>query len=292
MNLPAPFFILGNPRSGTTLLRLMLDAHPDVTVPPECGFMIWFYPKYNSWNAQDCTKETVELFVADLKTAKKIDSWDLNFDKLEEHLLNVAPASYAHLVDEVYSFFASQHHTSRQLWGDKNNFYLNHIKEIIEIFNQARFIHIIRDGRDVACSYKELNNKKIHSDFAPKLTNSIKEIAKEWQENNVLILNDLEQCVRKDRFISVRFEDLVLSPSDELRKVSQFLDIDYHPNMLAYYTYSKTYEPDEYLQWKSHTKKAPQTSRIKRYLSDLTTTEIAEFNHQANGLLTRFQYEC
>ena len=69
-----PFFILGNPRSGTTLLRLMLDAHPKMTVPPECGFIVWFYDKYKSWSDSDKSTLNIQMFIEDLQTAKKISS--------------------------------------------------------------------------------------------------------------------------------------------------------------------------------------------------------------------------
>ena len=57
------FFILGNPRSGTTLLRLMLNSHPKLGVPPECGMIQWWNEKYKNKNLQD----VYDTFINDIK---------------------------------------------------------------------------------------------------------------------------------------------------------------------------------------------------------------------------------
>jgi len=61
-------FILGNPRSGTSLLRLMLNANTHIVSPPESGFLHWWYKKYNAWSTADNSKENIAAFVKDLST--------------------------------------------------------------------------------------------------------------------------------------------------------------------------------------------------------------------------------
>jgi hypothetical protein len=285
-----PFFILGNPRSGTTLVRLMFDANPLITVPPECGFAVWFFNKYKIWKELENAKN-ISDFIKDLKTAKKIDTWNLNFKKLNEQLLQSNPKSYSELINNIYIYYALNQNKTIELWGDKNNFYINHIKEITSIFPEARFIHLVRDGRDVACSYKELGNKNIISNFAPKLPTDIKDIANEWKTNNEVILRDLFQYSNEELYLTVKYEDLILENEPLLRNLCNFLDINFHENMLEHYNYSKSYEPNEYMQWKTNTDKPLLKNRINRYKKELTEHEIEDFTKLAGSTLKRFDYE-
>ncbi len=285
------FFILGNPRSGTTLLRLMLDSHPNVTVPPESGFMMWFYPKYKDYNRSRFDVEGIIEFVDDVQKAKKIENWNLDFEKLKKYLIKSNPKSYQNIIDRTYRFFADQNYDDTILWGDKNNFYIYHIKELNALFPNSKFIHLVRDGRDVACSYRELNNKKIESRFAPKLPNDISDIANVWNLNNQGIFNDLQEIGMSERTLMLRYEDLVRAPEKELTKITDFLNITYNSKMLEYYKNSVTYEPKDFLQWKANTKKAPQTQSINRYRSELTKEEINLFNEIAIRTLEQHNYE-
>jgi hypothetical protein len=73
------FFIIGNPRSGTTLLRLMLNKHSEIIVPPEAGFLVWLYKNLKV----DYFNNGYKIFLEDLKATNKIESWNLNYNELE-----------------------------------------------------------------------------------------------------------------------------------------------------------------------------------------------------------------
>ena len=285
------FFILGNPRSGTTLLRLMLDSHPYIVVPPECAFIIWFYEKYKSWSLLNYSSDKIHEFISDLKTARKIDNWHLDYDLLINYIESICPSSYAELINAIYTFFSISNEKKIKIWGDKNNYYIYFIKEIVEIFPDTKFIHIIRDGRDVACSYLELNKKKVSSDYAPKLSNNIVKIAKEWKRNNEQILDDFENILSKDKYITVKFENLIENTEDTLGRICNLLSVPFDERMLKYYRISKTYEPDEFLQWKAKTKQPPQFDRIGRFRNDLTSVQIETFNSEAGDFLKKLKYE-
>ncbi|MDE2234040.1 MAG: sulfotransferase, partial [Gammaproteobacteria bacterium] len=67
---PEPFFVIGSPRSGTTLLRLILTSHPQIVVPPECGFVTWLYPTFGEWGLSEFTiPENIERFATAVKTS-------------------------------------------------------------------------------------------------------------------------------------------------------------------------------------------------------------------------------
>ena len=150
-----PFFILGNPRSGTSLLRIILNAHPNIVVPPESGFLQWWHHKYGDWNWHDNTLR-IESFLTDLLSSKKIEAYKLNKKGLKKFILEANPDSYSKLIARVYIFYSRN--KTLLTWGDKNNYYIHHIPLLKRLYPKAKYIHLVRDGRDVACSYLELEH--------------------------------------------------------------------------------------------------------------------------------------
>lgn len=281
------FFIIGNPRSGTTLFRLMLNKHSSISVPPEAGFLIWLYEKYsNITNNTDYTN-----FINDLKETKKIESWNINYNELNDFLQNSEISSYTELIDKVYEFY-TLHVINKQvkLYGDKNNYYLNHIDLLATMYPNAKFIHIIRDGRSIAVSYKELMQKDMKSKYSPNLPTKIKDIATEWTTNISTIEKSFEKLAT-DNILTIRYEDLVLTPEITLIKVCTFLDIEFEEQMLEYYKTQERegLEPKEYMEWKSKNLK-PIISSEAYKLDKLSDDEKDEFNSLAQEILTRYDY--
>src|SRR3990170_5812962 len=163
-----PIFIIGNPRSGTTLLRLMLTCHHNIVIPPECGFAIWWHKKYKNWDV-DSSRCCLNEFMNDLFNSRKFETWNLKRELLEQFLAERRDQNYSDLISSIYEFYARQQKEKFERWGDKNNFHINHIETISGLFSEAKFIHIVRDGRDIACSYRKLYGEKFDSQYAPKL---------------------------------------------------------------------------------------------------------------------------
>jgi len=181
-----PFFIIGNPRSGTTLLRLMLNAHPDITVPPECGFALWLAEKYKNYNDYDVF--LYKQFASDVLESKKFETWDVAKNDLLDYFEEIKPTQYSDLVDCVYKTYAKKSKKNPSITGDKNNYYINHLYDINKFFPMSKFIYIIRDGRDVACSYNRVNKIGFKSKYKPNLPRGIKNIAVEWKKSCEIIL--------------------------------------------------------------------------------------------------------
>lgn len=279
------FFILGNPRSGTTLLRLMLNKHKSICVPPEAGFLIWLYDKgrERDWDYTD--------FIEELKKTKKIENWNLDFDLLEEHLYQKKPQTYADLNDCIYYFYASRVLKKEvDFIGDKNNYFISHIETLNKIYPQSKYIHIVRDGRSVAASYQELMKKNIHTDNAPDLPININEIATSWINNIKMIQKSLNK-INATRVLEVRFEDIVQQPIKTLHKIMSFLNLSYDENMLSYYTTTEQegLEPVEYMEWKSKNLKPLMPEEATRYMS-LDKENIKAFEEIAFELLKEYKY--
>ena len=286
-----PFFIIGNPRSGTTLLRLMLTCHPNIVVPPECGFAVWWYPKYDNLKNWINDETLIQQFLDDLMISKKIESWQINFPELFKYLITSKPQSYGDIVSSVYEWYGLNQGKNISIWGDKNNFHIRYIHTIKEIFPDTKFLHIIRDGRDVACSYREINRRQLNSQYSPVLPNNIEDIAIEWT-NNISTVSNSFQKFDWENVLEILYEDLVYYPEKKLRIVCDWLGEEYSPDMLRFYILNQKeqLEPIEFLGWKEKTIQPLQTNQIGRYKHELSIKEIEIFESIAFNTLDRFGY--
>lgn len=287
-----PFFIIGNPRSGTTLLRLMLTNHSRIVVPPECGFAVWLYPKFSNWDERARHEpDLIPRFAQQVAASRKFETWNLSEDEVRSTLLQARPRDYAEAVDAVYRLYARSIDREIDTWGDKNNFYLEHIALIRELFPSCRFVHIVRDGRDVACSYRELTARLIHSKYSPDLPADISEIAEEWTSNLETIRRSLN-AVETDAVHELRYEDLIRNPEDALRELCAFLGQSFDAGMLNYHERNReqAQEPREFLQWKEKTLEPPSDAGLGRFKRELTPNEINEFERIAGDVLSAYGY--
>jgi Sulfotransferase family len=290
-SLRPPIFILGNPRSGTTLLRLMLTCHREIVIPPECGFAVWLYDKYRDWDAARAPA-LIGPFAGEVAAARKFDTWGLDRHRLAAALAAAPPASYAEAASRVYECYASHRGRSFGRWGDKNNFYVDHVATIDAIYPRAFFVHIVRDGRNVACSYKGLHAAALESRYAPRLPWKAAEVAAEWQDANAKIDAGLGELAA-ERVFRLRFEDLVTDTESRLRSLCDALGEDFDPAMLDYHRQNarQELEPAELLAWKQKTLQPPIRSEVDRFRRELEADEIAAFEHVAGATLARYGYE-
>lgn len=285
------FFILGNPRSGTSLFRLMLNAHKNIVVPPECGFLEWWYDKYGNWSLSDSTDIVrVKDFIRNLLTSRKIETWKLDDARLLMEILEGKPGSYEHLTELVYLHFAKSKGGYVSVIGDKNNYFIHRLSKLKQIWPKAYYILLIRDGRDVACSYLELASLDSASPYKPNLPVTIEQIATEWNINNEAMLRFLE--TEDIPFIAIKFEDLLLNTVDVLAAVCSFLNIDYDQQMLNYYVSNRLNqdEPLVTMDWKKKTLESPDANVIGRFKDHLMEEQIETFNRIAGKMLGRFNY--
>lgn len=275
-----PFFIFGNPRSGTSLLRLMMNNHPEIIVPPECGFTEWLY---NEFGQIEYNEYVYRDFLSEVFKARKFETWELVYEELLLEIIEKKPKSYQDLVMEIYHGYARRYGKNVKAVGDKNNYYIENIEKIENIFPGCKKIFIVRDGRDVACSYLDLKNKDIDSSYKPNLAENIDEIARQWQKSVEIMAFWSEKGA-----LSIRYEDLVADPCDNLTKICDFLSLQYSHKMLNYYNNND--EPEEFKAWKGKTFKAVDTSSVERYKNDLTLNQIKSFQNVAGKSLEMVGY--
>ncbi|MDP1621757.1 MAG: sulfotransferase [Bacteroidales bacterium] len=225
------FFILGRPRSGTTLLKTLFDAHPNVKIPPELPIFLPLYQKFRhvkTWDKAHLLTFIDHVFKPNVFNGKKIENLKINQEQFTEDLLKMEynctiQDLLIKLNEHSSSVFPKQ---EIRLVGDKNPVYSVYMKRLIRIFPKAWFICIIRDYRDNYVSIKNLEKVKLE---APVLTLQIAR----WVYVTKLFL----ACQNRfpDRFYIIRYEDLVTKPHEAFRELCAFLSIPYVPEVFEFY---------------------------------------------------------
>lgn len=281
---PLPF-IVGVPRSGTTLLRLMLDAHRDLAIPPET----WFLRRVPEASRRLGARRQLHRLVTGSPT------WpDMHLDPGEYRraLRAIRPWSLADGVRAFYRLYAARQGKPRA--GDKTPGYLRHLDRIERLLPEARFIHVIRDGRDVAVSLRGLP-------FAP--AGGLETIAREWDDGITTARRLGARCAH---YLEVRYEALVERPGIELRRIADFLELPWEPELERYHEQAGTRLGEigtarsadgeiiatraQRLGWAGRAAGPPDPSRIGRWRNELTADELATVERSAGQLLDELGY--
>lgn len=287
-----PVFVLGNPRSGTSLLRLMLTSHSEVVIPPEAGFMCWLHAKYAPFSKYDWRDTSkLALFCADVAGSKKFDTWNLATRDVVASLASSRPETYAEACECVYKAFVQKTKPSATRWGDKNNFHCGRVHVLRSLFPKAQFLHIVRDPRDVACSYRDVMNLASQSPYRPNLPVNFEQIAQQWIENVSSVRMTCGHMPAWQRCV-IRYEDLVNSSGETLSGICRWLGLEFEAEMLRFNEKNKAecLEPETTLDWKRRTLDPPTASRVGRYVRDLTIEERVGIEAVAGAEMERFGY--
>jgi hypothetical protein len=283
---PMPF-VVGVPRSGTTLLRLMLDAHPDVAIPAETGFLLSIVNRPSSAGPLS----PIELH----RLVTRSPNWqDVALGEREYlgALTSLHPYSVSDGLRAFYRLYARKFGKPR--WGEKTPANLERLQAIAQIVPEAHFIHIIRDGRDVALSLRAMW-------FAPG--RDMATLGRYWSER---IRQARREAERNLRYLEIRYEDLIADPERTLRDVCAFIGLAFDPCMLRYHETARQ-RLDEVTTWigpdgrvtvtkeqrlynQRFTSLPPAADRVGRWRGEMTSEERAEFEAAAGDLLEELGY--
>ncbi|GAB1823115.1 sulfotransferase family protein [Herbidospora sp. RD11066] len=269
-----PIFIVACPRSGTTLLQLMLHAHPRIAIPPETRILVQAYLKrrrFGDLRNPDRRREMAQWVTGGSRT----QFGDLGIDKNEFIERAVAgPGSLGSVVGLVYKMFGEQHDKPR--WGDKRPPYIKHMDALIAMFPDCQIIHIIRDGRDCVSSLKEM----------PWFKEDIYQAVNRWCE----AIDFGRKCgLGPDSYYELRYEDLTADPELELKKLCSFLGEDYHPAMREPSKVADTIPSHK--SWHANTHGEVTTARAGTWSERLEPWEISLCETVMGERLTSYGYE-
>lgn len=268
-----PIFIGGCDRSGTTMLGSLLGGHSHCLTVPEAQFVV------EVWHAslrRNISGDLRAIFDA-VCSHWRFKLWAIQPDK---DLVpdSVWSGSYAGLI----RWFVSEYgrHTGKALpayWIDHTPSSTRYAVTLFEHFPEAKMIHIVRDGRAVAASVLPL-------DWGP---NTIMKATRWWVEK---VAHGLaaEASFGPDRVIRVRYEDLVIRSESELRRICDFLELDYDPGMAMG---GKWTVPQYTIRQHTLVGRPPDTSRLNTWQRELTQRQVEMFESLSGDFLPQLGYE-
>lgn len=250
------FFIISSGRSGTTLLRKLLVKGGEIYIPPESNdwipkFAVIFTKKYfASWHKK------VALCLDILDKDPDFKYWDINLKNVREILLKLDPESqnFYGLINFLYRYNAPP---NTPVLGDKTPYLILELPWIKALFPQAKFIHLIRDSKDVVSSRMKNFNE------------SIEQATNRWVW--AMIETDKHFHKNQKNFIEIKYEDLTHSPQKTLQDLTHFLGVKYSPEMLAHEDLELG---DTHLEHHQETHNPIHQSAVKKWKSVLTPDEV------------------
>ena len=216
----APVIVLGVSRSGTTLLKEMLDRHSELAVPSESYFIPQLWDRHG-------LRPDAEAILADLGRLARVREWGVTPDDVRRRL---APdPSFPEVIAAVYGAYAGSRGKLR--FGDKTPAYMQRLDLLERVFPRAQYVHIVRDGRDAMLSFAAMRRRPRFNWARPR---GVGDFACHWHFE-IRAARRLGETVGRGRYLELRYEDLVAEPERTLREVCAFAGLGYEPEMLEYH---------------------------------------------------------
>ncbi|MEU7896737.1 sulfotransferase [Nonomuraea sp. NPDC049152] len=255
-----PVFVVGCPRSGTTLLQLMLHSHSRIAVPPETRFVGAVYNKRRSFG--DMRQAGKRLALAEWITGDRTKFREMGVDK-DEFIRQAVegPGSLGSVLGTAFKLYAERFDKPR--WGDKRPSYVKQVDMLVRLFPDAQFVHLIRDGRDCVSSLKEM----------PWFTQDSFHAISIWAEA-IDAGRRLRKIMPEDSYYELRYEDLTDDPTTELKKLCYFLEEDFEPAMCSPREAASVAVPVHKV-WHNNTHGEVLTSRVGSWSTRLDSWELS-----------------
>lgn len=260
----SPFFIVGCGRSGTTLLRSMLNQHSRLAIPFESLFMIDYL------RAQE--RVSVETLKSVLLKDYEFANWNLQVER--HQLAGIETAT--ELMDRIHELFLSK--TGKKRWGQKTPRFIRYWRILKRHYPESKFLVMLRDPRAVASS---LIRSPLHR-------SNILYAARRWRmdvEAGIELKGSLPEDV-----LEVRYEELVTEPEGVLRAICRFLGEEYEDGMLRYHL-SGTAKYNRFVSSiHGNLNRPPTPDRLKAWRAHLSERQVNLLEYVARKQIRELGY--
>lgn len=266
----SPLVILGVRRSGTTLLRLILDRSTGIAIPDESHFIPQLARRHPGTIDRDA-------FLDDLRRVRTLARWGITVADVTPWVESGSETGSA--IAAVFRAYAAK--SGKPRWGDKTPAYMRYLTLLDRLFPDALYVHLIRDGRDCALSFLRM------PDDAPTRTwahpEDVGGFASQWV-TEIRAARDLGNRVGPQRYLEIRYEDLVADTEQVVRSVCNFASLPFDPSMLE--------QGDVELAAKPHHRRLLEAPSKRRDWSvEMSSADAKSFELVAGPLLAELGYE-
>lgn len=270
-------FLFGMERSGTTLLSMLVGAHPEIAVPlATAGLWYSFDKRQKEYNRLRDPNDLRRL-VDDIIAHDRIQRWDERLD-VEDVLPRCQTGDYSTVVAAFHSAYARA--KGKSLWANMDIATLDQLHRANELFPDAKFVHIYRDARDVALSNLE----------TPYSKGNLAECADNWSRRLTLNFR-MGRILGPDRYLAVSYEDVIQKPESTLGEVCDFVGVKYSHSMLQYGGDAAAKVPKD-RQWLwLNMDGSLDRSAVQRWRRDMPTSKRIVVERYAGRLLDELGYE-
>jgi hypothetical protein len=266
-----PVIVLGVGRSGTTLLRVMLDRHPTLAIPYESFFVPQLAHRHGR-------RPDLDEFLDDVGRLRTLYDWGIAPDDVRPRLHEGMTTREA--IGAIFETYAERQGKPR--WGDKTPLYMQQLPLIERLFPDAVWIHLIRDGRDAALSFLELPEGFAGKTWAQPRT--VAQFAARWR-TEILAARRLGRKAG-GRYLELRYEEFVAEPERELRRVCEHASLSWEPGMLDHTRVSDTANMPEHRNLAQ-----PPTPGLRDWRTQMEPGGALAFEHVAGDVLRNAGYE-
>jgi hypothetical protein len=263
------------------LLRRIVDAHPEIAIPPETHWVPRFYKQRRGVTERGTVTQD---FVSHLVRYRRFPRFGIAEEKLRKLVENHDPVSYADFVSGFYDLIGETR--GKRLVGDKTGEYARALPTLHALWPSARFVHLIRDGRDVALSVLSWKSNPGASRFPtwdddPVMTTAL------WWSRNVQLAREAAAALPRGLYKEISYEALVTRPVEQCANLCAFLDVPYDEAMLRFHEGRTRSEPG------LSTKQAwlPITPSLRNWREQMASEHAERFEAVAGELLEELGYE-
>jgi hypothetical protein len=254
----------------------MLDSHPEMAIPFESYFtaeLATVRDRYEKGTGFDA-----EALLVDLLKYERFHRWEIGEETVRERFAVEAPTDYASAMRIVYACYAETNGKPR--YGDKTPRYVEYVGVLAQVFPESLFVHIIRDGRNVACSY-------LDAEWGP---GSVEEAAQMWAYR-VGAGRTGGRELGPHRYMEVRYEKLVERPEVELRRICDFIELSFDPRMERYFERADDLRKGEHYPHRHQRLSLPPTKNVREWRTELSQDDVRKYEEIAGSLLSELGYE-
>jgi protein-tyrosine sulfotransferase len=273
-----PFFIVGSGRSGTTLLRRMLQASPDLHVPPEVEVLGQVIKRYRQSRGRPW-RDIVHLVLSQFEFHEHFATFDMALGPLARELeaLPRNERSLARILDAFYRFHARSQGRTPRFWGDKTPLNTYFLDRIHQVFPDMRIVHMLRDGGDVVRSFVATGVIPDLGEAADRWVTAVK-LARRYGDKH------------PSRFLETRYETLVAEPERTIREVVAHLGVDFVPAMLRSEELAHTLGDVPRQAHHEGVTKPLSADSVGKGRKDLSPTDRARISPLLDPVLEQFGY--